>query len=110
MRPTIHLVPVDCTCGGSFTQDGEVPNSALIPRNAQDRAPGGLAEHLECKGSTQPAQLLYYDIAGPGGAERIKRATRGTKGKVVALLDPYNREGSTAHTAQHQSGPLRDWR
>ncbi|MFG1319223.1 BPTD_3080 family restriction endonuclease [Xanthobacter autotrophicus] len=58
-----------------------------------------MAEHLVCSGGTQPAQLLYYNIADRV-ADRIMAAiTRAQDGggRVLALLDPYNREGSTRH-------------
>ncbi|MBH0114370.1 DEAD/DEAH box helicase family protein [Novosphingobium sp. YJ-S2-02] len=54
-------------------------------------------EYLVCKGSTRPAQILYYAIADRV-ADRIMNAiTRGAEGggRVLAILDPYNREGST---------------
>ncbi|QVM85254.1 BPTD_3080 family restriction endonuclease [Novosphingobium decolorationis] len=54
-------------------------------------------EHLVCKGNTRPAQILYYAIADRV-ADRIMNAiTRGAEGggRVLAILDPYNREGST---------------
>ncbi|MEH6790631.1 BPTD_3080 family restriction endonuclease [Parasphingorhabdus sp.] len=105
MRPaTIQLRLADRIVRRQFTQDGEVPNPALI-LEMRKIVRRWMAEHLVCKGSTQPAQLLYYDIADRV-AERIKRAiTRGTKGenRVVALLDPYNREGSTAHVGFNTS-------
>ena len=87
-----------------YTADGEMPNLALI-MEMRKIVRRWMADHLVCKGSTQPAQLLYYDIADRV-AERIKRAiTRGTEGdaRVVALLDPYNREGSTSHVGFNTS-------
>lgn len=87
-----------------YTADGEMPNLALI-MEMRKIVRRWMANHLVCKGSTQPAQLLYYDIADRV-AERIKRAiTRGSAGdaRVVALLDPYNREGSTAHVGFNTS-------
>lgn len=72
-----------------------------------------MAEHLVCSGGTQPAQLLYYGIADRV-ADRIMAAiTRGQEGggRVLALLDPYNREGSTRHVRfmtskdRYETGP-----
>jgi type III restriction enzyme len=60
-----------------------------------------MAEHLTCSGGTQPAQLLYYNIADRV-ADRIMAAiSRGQEGggRVLALLDPYNREGSTRNVS-----------
>lgn len=87
-----------------FTGDGEVANPALV-MEMRKIVRRWMAEHLVCKGNTQPAQLLYYDIADRV-AERIKRAiTRGEEGgnRVIAMLDPYNREGSTRHVGFNTS-------
>ena len=95
-----------------FTGDGEVANPALV-MEMRKIVRRWMAEHLVCKGNTQPAQLLYYDIADRV-AERIKRAiTRGEEGgnRVIAMLDPYNREGSTSHVGfntsqdRYETGP-----
>lgn len=84
----------------NFTQAGEVPNPALIMQ-MRKIVRTWVNDHLVCKGSTQLAQLLYYDIADRV-ADRVKRAiSRSSEGgnRVIAMLDPYNREGST-----HQVG------
>jgi type III restriction enzyme len=98
-RPaTIQLRLADRIVRRRLTEDGEVPNPALI-MEMRKIVRRWMADHLICKGNTQPAQLLYYEIADRV-ADRIMAAiTRGTAGgnRVLAMLDPYNREGSTRH-------------
>jgi type III restriction enzyme len=58
-----------------------------------------LKDHLECKGSTYPAQLMYQELADMA-CERITAGiTRKLVGEspVKAVLDPYNPTGSTIH-------------
>lgn len=58
-----------------------------------------LDEHLECRGDTYPAQLLYSELADLA-CERITAAiTRHHLGEssVKAVLDSYNPAGSTMH-------------
>ncbi len=58
-----------------------------------------LDECLVCKGGTTPALLLYKELADIA-CERITAAiTRAEAGNrpIIALLDPYNPEGSTAY-------------
>ncbi|MEN9689284.1 MAG: hypothetical protein RI998_1281 [Pseudomonadota bacterium] len=57
--------------------------------------------HLECKGDTYPAQLLYLALADRA-CERIKQAIdraniESGNSQIQAVLDPYNPVGSTAH-------------
>ncbi len=60
-----------------------------------------LDQHLDCKGDTYPAQLLYLELADRA-CERIKQAidranlAQGNS-QIQAVLDPYNPVGSTAH-------------
>lgn len=60
-----------------------------------------LDQHLECKGDTYPAQLLYLELADRA-CERIKQAidranlAQGNS-QIQAVLDPYNPVGSTTH-------------
>jgi type III restriction enzyme len=60
-----------------------------------------LDQHLDCKGDTYPAQLLYLELADRA-CERIKQAidranlAQGNS-QIQAVLDPYNPLGSTAH-------------
>jgi type III restriction enzyme len=57
---------------------------------------------LVCKGGTYPQQLVYRQLADMA-CERITRAIvepEVNKGRaVLAILDPYNAEGSTAHVS-----------
>lgn len=112
-RPaTIQLRLADRIVRRRLTEAGEVPNPALIMQ-MRKIVRRWMKDHLVCKGSTQPAQLLYYDIADRV-ADRIERAiSRGTEGgnRVLAMLDPYNREGSTRHVGfntsqdRYETGP-----
>jgi type III restriction enzyme len=68
-----------------------------------------LKEHLECRGGTYPAQLMYTGLADEA-CERITAAiTRHyLKEKPVrAMLDPYNPTGSTRHVSFNTSRPER---
>ena len=55
--------------------------------------------HLDCRGGTYPAQLMYLELADMA-CERISAGiTRSLEGErpIKALLDSYNPTGSTAH-------------
>lgn len=95
-----------------MTNAGDRPNAGLI---MQMRAivRQWMTAHLHLSGGTQPAQLLYYNIADRV-ADRIMAAiTRAQDGggRVVAMLDPYNREGSSRHVSfmtsrdRYETGP-----
>ena len=87
-----------------FTEDGEIANPALV-MEMRKIVRRWMSDHLVLKGDTQLAQLLYHDIADRV-AERIKRAIhRGEEGgnRVIAMLDPYNREVSTHHVGFNTS-------
>lgn len=87
-----------------LTEDGETANPALI-MEMRKIVRRWMADHLVCKANTQPAQLLYYEIADRV-ADRIMAAiTRGSEGgnRVLAMLDPYNREGSTRYVGFNTS-------
>ncbi|MBX3640287.1 MAG: DEAD/DEAH box helicase family protein [Nitrosomonas sp.] len=67
-----------------------------------------LDECLECKGGTYPAQLMYRELADMA----CQRITKGITAKelekgrqVKAILDPFNRTGSTAHVRFNTSRP-----
>ena len=72
--------------------------------------------HLVCKGGTYPAQLMYQSLADVA-CERITRgivAQHREERPVLAVLDPYNPAGSTAHVrfttskkTRWQTNPLR---
>ncbi len=60
-----------------------------------------LDQHLDCKGDTYPAQLLYLELADRA-CERVKQAIDRANiekddNQIQAVLDPYNPVGSTAH-------------
>ena len=61
---------------------------------------GWLDRHLECRGDTHPGQVLYEQIAETA-CEKIHRAITLSCGnrRVLAVLDPYNPEGSTAEVS-----------
>ena len=57
-----------------------------------------LDQHLQCKGNTYPAQLMYQELADMV-CERITRgivARHEGERPITAVLDPYNPSGSTA--------------
>lgn len=60
-----------------------------------------MAEHLTCSGGTHPAQLLYYNIADRVADRIMSAITRGQEGGggVRAMLDPYNKSGSTRNVS-----------
>lgn len=58
-----------------------------------------LENHLECRGNTYPALLMYQDLAEMA-CQRITAAITlayADERPIEAILDPYNPEGSTAH-------------
>ncbi len=64
--------------------------------------------YLVCKGDTGSWMLQYQDIANQA-AERIYHAiacTIGDEDRVMAVLDPYNPKGSTAHVGFQTSKDL----
>jgi type III restriction enzyme len=64
--------------------------------------------YLRCTGGTYQAQLIYQDLADRA-CERIKAAiTESMIGEhpIMAVLDPYNPTGSTAHVRFDTSKPL----
>lgn len=79
-----------------LTEPNQPPSVALIMQMKRILR-RWMKEHLTCLGGTQPAQLLYSSISDRV-ADRIMAAiTRAQEGggRVLALLDPYNREGTT---------------
>lgn len=97
---TIHLKLAEWIVKRKMTNAGDRPNVGLIIQ-AKSIVRQWMAAHLVLAGGTQPAQLLYYNIADRV-ADRIMAAiTRGVEGggRVIAILDPYNREGSTRHVS-----------
>ncbi|MFL0419458.1 BPTD_3080 family restriction endonuclease [Sphingomonas sp. 179-I 2A4 NHS] len=97
---TIHLKLAEWIVKRKMTNAGDRPNVGLIIQ-MKLIVRQWMAHHLVLAGGTQPAQLLYYNIADRV-ADRIMAAiTRGQEGggRVLAMLDPYNREGSTGHVS-----------
>lgn len=58
-----------------------------------------LDNHLECKGGTYPALLMYQELADMACNKITAAITRQFLGErpIKALLDPYNPTGSTRH-------------
>ena len=58
-----------------------------------------LDQHLECKGGTHPAQLMYLQLADMACEKITAAITRRflDERPIKALLDPYNPTGSTRH-------------
>ncbi len=68
-----------------------------------------LDNHLVCKGSTYPAQLVYQELADMA-CERITAAitlSHQDTSPIKALLDPYNPTGTTSHVNFNTSKKLR---
>ncbi|MFM2056798.1 MAG: hypothetical protein RLY71_1183 [Pseudomonadota bacterium] len=68
-----------------------------------------LTRHLQCKGGTYPAQLMYQAL-GDMACERITAAiTRAEQGRrpIKAVLDPYNPSSSTQFVNFNTSKPDR---
>ncbi|WP_300450485.1 BPTD_3080 family restriction endonuclease [Accumulibacter sp.] len=68
-----------------------------------------LDHHLECKGGTCPAQLMYLQLADMACNRITAAITRQFLGErpIKALLDPYNPSGSTRHVRFNTSKPNR---
>lgn len=68
-----------------------------------------LDDHLECKGSTYPAQLIYQELADMACNRITDAITLSHSGTtpIKALLDPYNPVGSTTHVNFNTSKKLR---
>ncbi len=70
-----------------------------------------IEHHLECKGGTYPALMLYQDLADTA-CNRITAAITAAfadERPIKAVLDPYNPVGSTAHVRFNTSRAGR-WR
>ena len=69
-----------------------------------------LDDHLVCKGSTYPAQLMYQELADMACSRITAAITQAEQNKnrpIKALLDPYNPTGSTMHVNFNTSKPER---
>ena len=81
-----------------FTDDEERPKLHLFPQ-IKSIVREWMDHHLLCTGGTKEAQLLYQIISDKV-ASRIHDAitlANSDAGAVKAILDPYNRAGSTRH-------------
>ncbi|QTL03948.1 DEAD/DEAH box helicase family protein [Aquabacter sp. L1I39] len=110
--PKIYFHLADWIVKRRLTEAGQQPSPRLIMQ-MKPIVRRWMAEHLVCSGGTQPAQLLYYGVADRV-AERIMAALTRAQGEgsgVIALLDPYNREGTTRHVRfttskdRYETGP-----
>ena len=97
---TIHLRLAEWIVKRRMTDAGERPNVGLILQT-KSIVRHWMSDHLVRAGGTQPAQLLYYNIADRVADRIMAAVTRGQEGdsRVLALLDPYNVEGSTRSVA-----------
>jgi type III restriction enzyme len=90
-----------------YRDPGEEPKLHLfgqLKRITKQWLDGG---YLRCTGGTNPAQLIYQEIADMA-CERIKTAiTEATIGDrpIKAILDAYNPTGSTSHVSFTTSKP-----
>lgn len=68
-----------------------------------------LDNHLECKGGTYPALLMYQELADMACNRITAAITRQFLGNrpIKVLLDPYNPSGSTHHVRFNTSKPSR---
>ncbi len=68
-----------------------------------------LETHLECKGGTYPAQLMYQELADMACNRITTAITAAFAGErpIKAVLDSYNPIGSTAHVRFTTSRPHR---
>ncbi len=68
-----------------------------------------LDNHLECKGGTYPALLMYQELADMACNKITAAITRHFLGErpIKALLDPYTPSGSTQHVRFNTSKPDR---
>lgn len=81
-----------------FRDPGEEPKLYLFGQLKRIAAEW-LEKHLSCTGGTCPGQLLYQELADMA-CERITAAVTSAFQEdrpIVALLDPYNPEGSSRH-------------
>ncbi len=65
-----------------------------------------LDDYLVCKGGTQPAQLMYQELADMACSRITAAITQAEHNKnrpIKVLLDPYNPAGSTAHVSFNTS-------
>jgi type III restriction enzyme len=97
---TIALRLADWIVRRRLTQAGEAPNAGLIVQ-MRGIVRQWMTQCLTCSGGAHPAQLLYYHVSERVADRIIAALSRGQEGggRVLALLDPYNSEGSTRHVS-----------
>ena len=97
---TIQLRLADWIVKRKLTEAGQPVNAGLVIQ-MRTIVRRWMGEHLMLKGGTEPAQLLYGTIADRVAEKIMAAITRGQEGggRVLALLDPYNRDGSTRHVS-----------
>lgn len=101
MRPaSISLRLAQWVVQRRLTAPNEPPNVGLILQ-MKPIMRRWIKDHLKCLGGTQPAQLLYYAIADRVSDRLMAAITRAQEGggRVLAMLDPYNPEGSTRYVS-----------
>jgi type III restriction enzyme len=89
-----------------FTDDDGRPKLHLFPQ-IKSIVRQWMDQHLRCTGGTREAQLLYQVITEKVASRIHDAVTRANSGggAVRAILDPYNREGSTRHVHFTTSKP-----
>lgn len=99
-QSTIQLRLADWIVKRKLTEAGQPVNVGLIMQ-MRTIVRRWMADHFVAKGGTEPAQLLYGTIADRVAEKIVAAITRAQEGggRVLALLDPYNREGSTRHVS-----------
>lgn len=99
-QSTIQLRLADWIVKRKLAEAGQPVNVGLIMQ-MRTIVRRWMADHFVAKGGTEPAQLLYGTIADRVAEKIVAAITRAQEGggRVLALLDPYNREGSTRHVS-----------
>ncbi len=99
-QSTIQLRLADWIVKRKLTEAGQPVNVGLIMQ-MRTIVRRWMADHFVPTGGTEPAQLLYGTIADRVAEKIVAAITRAQEGggRVLALLDPYNREGSTRNVS-----------
>jgi type III restriction enzyme len=89
-----------------FAEPGEPPKMHLFPQ-LKSIVRQWMDEHLSCVGGTFPAQILYQRLSDMAANRIMDAITLATSdaGAVKAILDAFNREGSTRHVSFNTSRP-----
>ncbi|GEO01872.1 restriction endonuclease [Novosphingobium sediminis] len=99
-QSSIQLRLADWIVKRKLTEAGQPVNVGLIMQ-MRTIVRRWMADHFVPTGGTEPAQLLYGTIADRVAEKIMAAITRAQEGggRVLALLDPYNREGSTRNVS-----------